>query len=588
MQSAETVLGVLRDRGRRGLPCDELYRQLFNPQLFLLAYGRIYANKGAMTPGVTQETVDGMSWRRIGRLIEALRHERYQFAPVRRVHIPKKNGKTRPLGLPTWSDKLVGEVVRLLLEAYYEPQFSRRSHGFRPGRGCHTALREVAETWTGTTWFIEGDIADCFGSLDHEVLLSILAENIHDGRFLQLISRMLEAGYLEDWTYGATLSGAPQGGVASPILSNIYLDRLDRFVETELIPQYTRGQRRASNPAYRKLANQIRKARRLGDRAQARALSSTMRTLPSQDPCDPGYRRLRYARYADDHLLGFTGPRAEAEEIKARLARFLASELRLELSQDKTLITHGRTGAARFLGYEITIRDGSRTRSSRRTGTGNVSLQVPRTVIKDKCAPHLRRGEPACRSALINADDYAIVAAFGAEYRGIVQYYLLAWDVYRLARLRWVMETAMLKTLAGKHHSTAAKMARRHKAAIATPYGRRVCFEAKVEREGRKPLVARFGGIPLHRKKDALLNDRVTDPGRAVAHGRELIQRFLAGTCELCGGTTDIEVHHIRKLADLGKPGQPRWAEEMQRRRRKTLVVCGNCHATAHNLVAAQ
>jgi group II intron reverse transcriptase/maturase len=359
MQSAETVLGVLRDRGRRGLPCDELYRQLFNPQLFLLAYGRIYANKGAMTPGVTQETVDGMSWRRIGRLIEALRHERYQFAPVRRVHIPKKNGKTRPLGLPTWSDKLVGEVVRLLLEAYYEPQFSRRSHGFRPGRGCHTALREVAETWTGTTWFIEGDIADCFGSLDHEVLLSILAENIHDGRFLQLISRMLEAGYLEDWTYGATLSGAPQGGVASPILSNIYLDRLDRFVETELIPQYTRGQRRASNPAYRKLANQIRKARRLGDRAQARALSSTMRTLPSQDPCDPGYRRLRYARYADDHLLGFTGPRAEAEEIKARLARFLASELRLELSQDKTLITHGRTGAARFLGYEITIRDGA-------------------------------------------------------------------------------------------------------------------------------------------------------------------------------------------------------------------------------------
>src|SRR6266487_795522 len=208
MQSAVTVLGVLRERGRRGLPVNELYRQLFNPQLYLLAYGRIYANHGAMTPGVTQETVDGMSQAKIGRIIDAMRHERYRFRPVRRVHIPKKNGKTRPLGLPTWSDKLVGEVVRLLLEAYYEPTFSDRSHGFRPRRGCHTALREIANTWTGTAWFIEGDIADCFGSLDHQVLLSTLGEKIHDNRFLRLVRNMLSAGYIEDWRWGATLSGA--------------------------------------------------------------------------------------------------------------------------------------------------------------------------------------------------------------------------------------------------------------------------------------------------------------------------------------------------------------------------------------------
>lgn len=199
MQSAETVLGVLRGRGRRGLPLEELYRQMFNPQLYLLAYGRIYANKGAMTPGVTRETVDGMSIHKIERIITAMRYERYRFGPVRRTHIPKKNGKTRPLGMPTWSDKLVGEVVRLLLEAYYEPTFSDRSHGFRPGRGCHTALREVVNTWTGTTWFVEGDISDCFGSLDHEVMLSILAEKIHDNRLLRLLRNMLTAGYLEDW-----------------------------------------------------------------------------------------------------------------------------------------------------------------------------------------------------------------------------------------------------------------------------------------------------------------------------------------------------------------------------------------------------
>jgi retron-type reverse transcriptase len=216
MQSAETVLGVLRERGRRGLSCDELYRQMFNPQLYLLAYGRIYSNQGAMTPGATEETVDGMSRGTIDRITDAMRHERYRFSPARRIYIPKKNGKMRPLGLPTWSDKLVGEVVRLLLEAYYEPTFSDRSHGFRPGRGCHTALREVAITWTGTTWFVEGDVTDCFGSLDHEVMITALAEKIHDNRFLRLIHPMLTAGYLEDWTWNATLSGAPQGGVATP------------------------------------------------------------------------------------------------------------------------------------------------------------------------------------------------------------------------------------------------------------------------------------------------------------------------------------------------------------------------------------
>ena len=161
MQDAGTVLAVLRERGRKGLPCGELYRQMFNKELYLLAYGNIYPNQGAMTPGPGGETADGMSEAKIGQIIELIRCERYRFAPARRVYIPKKNGKLRPLGLPPWSDKLVGEVVRLLLEAYYEPQFSGRSHGFRKGRGCHTALREIQSTWTGSVWFIEGDISDC-------------------------------------------------------------------------------------------------------------------------------------------------------------------------------------------------------------------------------------------------------------------------------------------------------------------------------------------------------------------------------------------------------------------------------------------
>src|SRR5947209_10356525 len=334
MQNAETVLGVLRERGRRGLPCEELYRQLFNPHLFLTAHGRSYANHGAMTPGACGETADGMSLAKIGRIIDALRHERYRFQPVKRVYIPKKSGAMRPLGLPSWQDKLVGEVMRLLLEAYYEPTFSGRSYGFRPGRGCHTALTDIAVSWTGTTWFTEGDISDCFGSLDHEIMVTILAEKIHDNRFLRLIKQMLQAGYLEDWEWNATLSGAPQGGIVSPVLSNIYLDRLDKFAETVLIPEYTRGTGRAPSPAYREVKNAARRAWSRGDRAAARQLRQQLRSLPSGDPRDPGFRRLRYARYADDHLLGFTGPKAEAEEIKARLAAFLRDDLTLEVNEE--------------------------------------------------------------------------------------------------------------------------------------------------------------------------------------------------------------------------------------------------------------
>jgi group II intron reverse transcriptase/maturase len=584
MQSAETVLGVLRERGRRGLPCDELYRQMFNPQLYLLAYGRIYSNQGAMTPGATEETVDGMSQGKIDGIIEAMRHERYQFSPARRTYIPKKNGKMRPLGMPTWSDKLVGEVVRLLLEAYYEPTFSDRSHGFRPQRGCHTALREVAITWTGTTWFIEGDVTDCFGSLDHKVMITTLAEKIHDNRFLGLIHKMLTAGYLEDWVWNATLSGAPQGGVASPILANIYLHKLDVFVEKVLIPEYTRGERRARNPAYQKVVRALRQARKRGDRTLVRELRKRLHSQPSGDPNDPGYRRLRYARYADDILLGFTGPKAEVDEIKQRLAQFLRDDLKLELNTDKTLITHARTGAARFLGYEITVQHADdKVTGGRRAANGSVDLRVPKDVVTATCARYTKGGKPACRTPVVNEHDYVIVNTFGAEYRGIVQYYLLAGNVHRLNRLLWVTQTSLLKTLARKHDSTVTKMAARYRAKIETPHGPRTCYEVVVGRgTDRKPLIARFGGIPLRRQKNAILQDRV--PGRIKYPHKELISRLMRGQCEFCRQSGDVQAHHIRKLAELDKSGTPRptWMELMVKMRRKTLVVCATCHDHIH------
>ena len=585
MRTAETVLGIIRERGTRGLPLERVYRLLFSRELYLLAYGRLYRNDGALTRGATADTVDGMSLAKIDRLIDDVRHERHRWTPVRRVHIPKPNGKTRPLGIPTWTDKLLQEVIRMILEAYYEPQFSPRSHGFRPSRGCHTALREVYRTWNGTSWFIEGDISQCFDSLDHQVLLAILREKVHDNRFIRLIENLLTAGYLEDWKLNATLSGTPQGGVVSPILSNIYLDRLDKWIETTLLPAYTRGTERKYNTAYTRNNARVPKLRRKGQREEATALRKQIQKLPTRDPADPDYRRLRYVRYADDFLLGFAGPRSEAEEIKARLGEFLRDALKLELSKTKTLVTHARTESARFLGYEIgTLHD-----DTKRSINGAIGLRVPVAVVRNRCTPYLRNGKPMHRPEMEHDSPYSIVSHYQQEYRGVVEYYQLAYNRHTFNRLKWVMGTSLAKTLAHKLRVSVQQVWNRYGATTATPSGTYRVLMVTVERGDKKaPLVAQWGGITLARRVDAILNDQ---PQRVwnVRHS-ELLERVLANTCELCGSTVDVEVHHVRHLRDLQRKGRgepPAWVQKMASRRRKTLVVCSRCHHVIHSGASA-
>jgi group II intron reverse transcriptase/maturase len=589
MLKAEVVLEVLRERGRKGLPCDELYRQMFNMDLYLKAYGNIYSNKGAMTPGTDGGTADGTSLAMVDRIIGKMRLERYRFSPARRVYIPKKNGKLRPLGMPTWADKLTGEVVRMLLEAYYEPQFSGNSHAYRPGKGCHTALRDVQNTWTGVAWFVEGDISGCFDNIDHEILLGILAEKIHDQRFLRLIRNMLKAGYLEDWEFHETLSGTPQGGVVSPVLCNVYLNELDNYIEKEIIPRYTRGETRKPNPALTELNSRRYAARRRGDRGEAREILRQIRKIPSKDPEDPGYRRLRYTRYADDVLLGFNGPKAEAEQVKSEIGGFLRDSLALELNPAKTLITHATTKCARFLGYEIMVQHANtkvtkskKRPNGRRSANGRIALRVPKDVIKAKCARYREHGKPWPRTRLQNLDDYDIVGIYGAEYRGIVNYYLLAHNVSDLAALRWNAGTSMLKTLAAKHKSTVSKIAAKHKAVIETSHGKRTCFEARRARKGKQDLTARFGGIPLKRDRKAKIGDpKLT---QSIPHPKEISRRIQKHWCELCEQASKVEVHQVARLADLGTkgPGQSAWAALMMKKRRKTLIVCAACHEYIH------
>src|SRR5947209_2559630 len=457
LQTTEALLGLLRERGKRGLPMNRIYRQLYNTSLYLTAYGRVYRNAGSMTPGVTEETADGTSLETFDTIIQALRQERYQWQPARRTYIPKKNGKKRPLGMPVWSDKLLAEVMRMILDAYFDATFSDHSHGFRTDRGCHTALREIYRTWTGTAWIIEGDIADCFGSLDHNLIISALAEHIQDGRFLNLVKKLLDAGYLEDWKLNKTLSGVPQGSILSPVLSNILLSKLDRFVETTLIPHYSRGKRRKPNKAYERLEVQARRCRQKGQMEAARKLNQQAQHLPSIETHDPHYRRLRYCRYADDFALAFIRPKEEAEEIKHQLRTFLLEELKLNLSEEKTLVTHARSQAATFLGYEITTLQSNRKQYRDKNGrrnrriNGNIGFRVPQAVVQEKCKRYLRRNKPIHRAELLNESDYTIIATYQLEYRGIVNYYRLAYNLHTLRLLKWVMETSLTKTLAAKH-----------------------------------------------------------------------------------------------------------------------------------------
>ena len=582
MQRAETLQVLIRERGSKGLPLERVYRMLFNPELYLIAYAKLYRNDGAMTPGTTGETVDGMSLDKINAIIDDIRHERYRWKPAKRICIPKKNGKMRPLSIPSWSDKLVQEVIRMLLSAYYEPKLSDHSHGFREGHGPHTALREVRETWTGTAWFIEGDIKGCFDNVDHQILLDILARDIHDYRFIRFVKHMLEVGYMEDWRYNATYSGTPQGGVVSPLLANMYLNELDQYITGTLIPQWTRGNKRRRNAEYVYLSSKEAALRKQGRKEEARAARKERQKLPTVDTQDEGYRRLRYVRYADDFLLGFAGSQAEAEGIKEAIGQFLRDHLKLEQSEEKTLVTHARTERARFLGYEVGTAqiDFLRSKSTnpiarnRRSTNGSILLSVPQKVIDDKCQKHMEGGKTRHRNEKLNDDDFSIVASYQSEFRGIANYYALAHNLSRLNKLKWVMEQVLTKTLARKHQTSVKRMYEQYVERKKTS-GEKILVVRR-PRDGKEPLVAVWGGIPLQWNPKATL----VDTEQRIWNTRtELLQRLLANECEYCGNTVNLEVHHIRRVVSNKERGSvPEWLKLMRARRRKTMVLCHDCH----------
>lgn len=601
MRNPEKVLNSLINHSKdTNYKFERLYRILYNRDMYLLAYQNIYAHEGNMTAGTDGETIDGMSLKRIDDLIAKMRDESYQPKPSRRTYIMKKDGKrTRPLGIPAFIDKLVQEVIRMILEAIYEGSFENCSHGFRPDRSCHTALDQIQTRFTGTKWFIEGDIKGFFDNIHHDILISILKERIADERFIRLIRKFLNAGYIEDWVYHKTYSGTPQGGIISPILANIYLDKLDKYMQ-EYILKFNKGKDRKRNPEYRKLevkrrnlVEKLKKSETKADKDKIlkdiRQVEMERREVPYSLPMDDSYKRMQYVRYADDFLIGVIGSKKDCEIVKKDIAEFLFQKLGLELSQEKTLITHGQK-KARFLGYSIYARKSNLPKKDKlgrmvRNYGGRIVLEVESSTIRDKLlllkameityVDGKEIWKAKSRYSMKDSDDLEIVRTYNSEIRGFYNYYSIANNSSIINSFKYIMEYSMYKTYATKYRTTKHNMIEKYR--INKDFG------VKYKTKDGKEKVCLFYNEGFKRK-DINRNadvDNVTD--KRIYLGRtSLVQRLEASKCEICGAeNVPIEIHHVRKLKEL--KGKKFWEQFMIARRRKTLALCHKCHVDLHN-----
>lgn len=574
-----------------------LFRYMLRPDIYFVAYQHLYANKGAGTKGVNDDTADGFSEEYVTRIIEALRTETYRPTPVRRTYIQKANGKMRPLGLPTFTDKLVQEVMRMILEAVYEPVFSNYSHGFRPGRSCHTALAQLKHEFVGASWFVEGDIKGCFDNIDHAVLIRTIGKKIKDARFLKLIQLFLKAGYMENWKYYGTYSGCPQGSILSPILANICLNELDSYIE-RLKKDFDIRTPYRTTPEYkaleRKRANLRGKISRRNPGDERNALIAEYKALTAKQLSTPAKlhddKKLKYVRYADDFLIAVNGSKEDCEWIKAKLTDFIHGELNMELSQEKTLITHSNS-PARFLGYDIRVRRDQKIKprhkkngkDKQRTMNYTVELLIPMQAKIEKFL--LSHGvakqradngklEPCKRDALLRLTDLEIVATYNAELRGICNYYYLASNYRSLNYFSYLMEYSCLKTLARKHKCKVSKIYDKYRAG-AKRWG--IPYETKAGM--KRWYLTKFNEIDGKRSEDI-----VPQAISIFAKSKTTFDaRLKAKVCELCGRTDadKYEIHHVNKVKNL--KGKEPWEQIMIAKRRKTMVVCCDCHQQIHH-----
>lgn len=601
MRNPEQVLNILAEHSKESdYKYERLYRILFSEQMFHVAYQRIYAKPGNLTPGTDGKTEDGMSLERINKLIESIRSETYCPKPTRRIYIPKKNGKKRPLGIPSFEDKLVQEVIRMVLEAIYEGHFEWTSHGFRPNKSCHTALKSLQNNFNGVKWFIEGDIKGFFDNINHNILIGIMRERITDERFLRLIRKFLKAGYMEEWHYNKTYSGTPQGGIISPILANIYLDKFDKYMN-EYAEKFRKGDTRSRNKEICKLNQRVsylkRRLKEVEDAEKRTSMITELHekqrmilTIPSGNDMDKEFRRLKYVRYADDFLIGIIGTKEECETIKADITQYMKETLNLEMSQEKTLITNAQDHA-KFLGYEIYVRKDNATKRNsngtlRRYFNGNVVLHVSKEVIKNKLLSlesmnvTTKNGKETWvskgRTYLIDNEPQDIVARFNTEIRGFYNYYSIANNASAIGgSFGGIMKFSMYKTLAQKFNCSVR--------AITNKYRKDNLFAVPFIDKTGETKYRVFYNEGFQRKTDLLTHKADNLPYLFKSPSLSLVERLVSNQCELCGKNGDVVMHHIRTLKEL--KGKHDWERKMLYMHRKTLVVCTECYAKIQSCV---
>ena len=597
MRSPENVLKSLSDKAKnKEYRYERLYRNLYNPEFYLLAYQKIATSQGSMTVGADGQTLDGMSEERINKLIAKLKDHSYQPNPARRVYIAKKNSnKKRPLGIPSTDDKLVQEVVRMILEAIYEPIFSDNSHGFRPNRSCHTALKEITTLFTGTKWIIEGDIKACFDSFDHHTTIQILRKRIKDETFISLMWKFLRAGYMEQWTYHKTYSGSPQGSGVSPILANIYLNEFDEFI-SEMRVKFDKGystNRKVHKDhdkvrwAFRKAKKNLENERTEENLKVFKEAQKLMLSTPHLDEMDKNYKRLYYNRYADDFLISVSGSKHDAENIKEQVKTFLKDRLKLTMSEEKTHITHS-SKKVRYLGYGIRVsrsQDTKRTKKGlQRVWYGKAQLYVPKEKWIEKLHEYgafkIKKDgngkeiwKPLHRGALMPLDDVAIISKYNSEIRGMYNYYRLAINSSNLGKFHSIMRGSCLKTLAAKYNSSMMKMYKKYRsekgdfgADYKTKNGVKRCEFYNDGFKRNKNIAPEFVDI--------------IPQFRVQIRQNSLAGRLKSGKCEMCGASpVKVYMHHVKRLKDLNSDNE--FDSLMIKKRRKSLALCPKCYEEA-------
>lgn len=596
------ALSILSKQGKR---INGLFRLLENEILWKQAYINIHNNEGAVTKGVDECTIDGFSMKRVQRVIEDLKNNTYEFKPVRRAYIPKKSGKLRPLGIPNGDDKLVQEVIKIILTSIYEPIFSEHSHGFRPGRSCHTALNQVRATWTGVKWIIVMDIKGFFDNLNHEILIDLLEKRVDDKRFINIVKGMLKAGVMIDNKWQATYSGTIQGGNLSPILANIYLNELDYFMEDN-IKKFNTGKKRSHNKEYlnlstkmiwrRKKIENLKLSGKGMDDPEIQKILLEIKDIeairiktPSVEAMDKEYKRMVYSRYADDFIIGVIGSKAEAIEIASKVQCFINDVLKLQIADDKFNIVHARKGV-RYLGFDVKSYSGKKilkidnkfSKSAKRTVKERMQILVPQELMRKFCA---RNGYGDYNKHYIKsipgrtlASDGDIILAYNAELRGLVNYYAIAnnarkslGDIVQMGRASCAM------TLAHKHKTPFNKMIQ----SIKQSNGEWI-YTVQSDKQTYKFRFYRLKTDFQESGFDYKTIDIKPNVFKFTMTKTELIRRMEADTCEICGSHSDIQVHHIKKLKDI-KKGKKAWEKLMCTRNRKTLVLCRKCHVALHN-----